>query len=109
MDFDEIITKLTAIEAELLKRYPDYAKDHDKAILAKSVKLNEEVGELMAEVLHHLQLQRQDKGYDPDNLKREFGDVFNSLILLGLSLGIDVRTAIGQRVEEMYDKYGTKQ
>lgn len=109
MQLDEIIAKLKDIEAELLKRYPDYAKDPEKAILARSVKLNEEVGELMDEVLHKLKLQRAEKEYDPDNLQKEFGDVFNSLLLLGLSLGVDVPEAIASRVNEMYKKLSPRQ
>lgn len=65
---------------------------------------------LMEEVLLKLGLQRQEKliNYDGSNLSKEFGDVFNSLILLGMALNIDVKKAISERVDEMYQRYGNK-
>lgn len=108
MTIDEIIIKLSAIEEMLKKKHPSLASDDEKAVLARAVKLNEEVGELMEEVLLKYGYQRQDKidNHDKDNTAKELGDVFNTLILLGISLDIDVKKAIEDRVEEMYHKYG---
>ena len=108
MTFDEIISRLKSIEDQLRLQYPDLAHDNEKAILARSAKVSEEWGELIEEILLKLGLQRKEKllGHDPKNLEKEFGDVFNSLILLGIALHIDVKTAIEMRVGEMYSKYG---
>ena len=107
MKLDELISQLAEIEEALKKIHPDLESDNEKVILARSTKLNEEVGELMEEVLLKLGLQRPEKyeGHDKSNIEKELGDVFNSLILLGLALGIDVKQAIVARVEEMHQKY----
>jgi NTP pyrophosphatase (non-canonical NTP hydrolase) len=108
MDFNNLLTKLAAINEQLKKHNPVFESDPDKAKLGRMVKLTEEVGELADEVLASQGLQRQEKldAKQAGDLAKEFGDVFNSLMILGIELGLDVPKAISDRVETMYQKYG---
>lgn len=108
MNFDDIIAKLKLIEKSLLERHPEISRDKKFQILTRSTKVSEEYGELANEVLAYLMLQRQEKlsDFKKENLEKEFGDVFNSLILLGFALDIDVKMAVVDRINEMYERYG---
>lgn len=107
MNLDEMILKLDEIRSELKNRYPQLHADSDKTRLARMVKLSEEVGELADEVLSLQGLQRQDKidAKQGDDLAKEFGDVFNSLLLLGLELNLDVKAVVTARLSSMHQKY----
>lgn len=109
MNFEEILAKLKSINTKLLAKYPEIGRDKQKEILARTAKVSEEFGELINEILASMNLQRDEKmvEFDKANIEKEFGDVFNTLILLGVSLNIEVSRAITDRVEEMYVKYGT--
>ncbi|SKI12457.1 MazG nucleotide pyrophosphohydrolase domain-containing protein [Mycobacteroides abscessus] len=65
-------------------------------VLSQAVKLSEEVGELHAEILGHLKMQRTDKAqnFDTDSLASEFADVIMSAAVLSQSLGIDLTRAL---------------
>jgi NTP pyrophosphatase (non-canonical NTP hydrolase) len=107
MDFSVLLIKLNEIRSELKNRYPGLHQDTDKTRLARMVKLSEEVGELADEILSLQGLQRQEKmaAKMDDDLAKEFGDVFNSLMLLGLELDLDIQSAIVSRVDSMHQKY----
>lgn len=106
MTFEEIIAKLREIEAKLLAKHPEISHEKQFQVLARTAKVSEEYGELINEVLASLKLQRQSKldQFDSQNLEKEFGDVFNALMLLGFSLELDVKNVITKRVIEMYER-----
>lgn len=58
MEFKDLL-KFIEIEDERLKKYYDSYEDQEKIILAQTVKLTEELGELCDEVLAHNSLQRR--------------------------------------------------
>ena len=107
MTLDEIISKLKIINTQLLKKYSSISQDKQKEVLARTAKVSEEYGELIDEILSSLELQRQNKldKFQKENIEKEFGDVFNTLMLLGLALDIDVSKAIQSRLEQMYAQY----
>lgn len=65
-------------------------------VLSQAVKLSEEVGELHAEILGHLKMQRTDKTqhFNTDSLASELADVVMSAAVLSQILGIDLTDAL---------------
>ncbi|MFA5075135.1 MAG: MazG nucleotide pyrophosphohydrolase domain-containing protein [Candidatus Babeliales bacterium] len=80
--------------------------DDEKMILAITVKLNEEVGELCQEVLGNLKFLRKEKleKHTPETLKEEFADVLITSLILVNQMGIDIEKAM----EEKIDKINTR-
>jgi NTP pyrophosphatase (non-canonical NTP hydrolase) len=71
--------------------------------LAHTVKLGEEVGELQAEVLGALELQRREKAgrFSRDTLGGELADVMVCVALLADTFGVDLARAVGSKIEEL--------
>jgi NTP pyrophosphatase (non-canonical NTP hydrolase) len=69
MELEDLL-KFIEVEDERLKKYYGGYSDQEKRILARTVKLTEELGELCNEVLAHNSLQRKQK---LDNHKTEIG------------------------------------
>ena len=81
----------------------------EKEILAKTVKLNEEVGELCNDILSILRLQRKAKldKFDKRNIYQEFADVFITLMQLAITANVDLERAINDKlktIEKRFDK-----
>jgi NTP pyrophosphatase (non-canonical NTP hydrolase) len=71
--------------------------------LAQTVKLGEEVGELQAEVLGALELQRREKAgrYSRDTLGGELADVLVCVALLADTFGVDLARAVASKIEQL--------
>lgn len=89
-----------------LKKYYGYG-DQEKRILARTVKLTEELGELCEEVLAHNSLQRKQKldNIDKENLPQEFADVIITLLLLAKAMNVDVEKALKKKIEKINKRY----
>lgn len=90
------------IEDQRLKqRYPQL--DDDKVILARSVKLSEEMGELSDNILALIGLQRKEKldGFSPKALSKEFADIIITTFLLAKSSGVDILQALEDKIPEL--------
>ncbi|HTW96147.1 MAG TPA: MazG nucleotide pyrophosphohydrolase domain-containing protein [Candidatus Methylomirabilis sp.] len=96
-------------DRRLKKHYGNY-KDAEKRILARTVKLAEEFGELCDEVLSFNSLQRKDKldKHDGDNLPEEFADVIITTLLLAESMNIDIEKSLKQKMEKINKRYNKK-
>ena len=105
MELKELL-KFIELQDGRLKRY--YNIDKDKQILARAVKLAEEVGELSNEVLAHSSLQSKDKleKIDKTNLSVEFADVIITTLLLAKAMDVDIESAIDNKVAKLNKKYG---
>lgn len=101
MDLKELLEFLEEEDKRIRNHY-GYT-DQEKRILARTVKLTEELGELCEEVLSHSAMQRTDKlsKHDKENIHKEFADVIFSSILLARSMNIDVEKALKNRMEEI--------
>jgi len=79
----------------------------EKEILTKTVKLNEEVGELCNDILSVLKLQRRAKleKFDKRNIYEEFADVIITTIQLAQTAGVDIERAIGDKLKKIEEKY----
>lgn len=83
-------------------RYKLYTQQ-EKAILTKTVKLNEEVGELCNDILSILRLQRRAKleKFDRRNIYQEFADVIITTIQLAVIAGVDIERAISDKLKKI--------
>ena len=83
-------------------RTPKYKlyTQREKEILTKTIKLNEEVGELCNDILSVLKLQRRAKleKFDKRNFYEEFADVILTTIQLANSAGVDIERAITDKL-----------
>lgn len=75
----------------------------EKEILTKTVKLNEEVGELCNDILGILRLQRKAKldKFDRKNIYQEFADVILTTIQLASVAGVDIERAVKDKIEKI--------
>lgn len=78
----------------------------EKEILARTVKLNEEVGELCNDILSILKLQRRAKleRFDRRNVYQEFADVLITLIQLAVSANVDLERAVNDKLKTIAER-----
>ena len=100
MEFKEIVHWINKIDQKLNEQY------HDKKeiqILARTVKLSEEVGELCTEVLAHQGLQRKDKleAHKTENITEECADVIFTTLLLAKAMNLDIEEGIKRKIEKI--------
>ncbi len=83
------------------------ATPREQEVLAKTVKLNEEVGELCNDILAVLKLQRKSKleKFDKRNFYEEFGDVILSTIQLATAAGVDIDRAVNDKLKKIEERY----
>ena len=107
MELKELL-KFVEIEDERLKKYYGGYSNQEKRILARTVKLTEELGELCNEVLAHNSLQRKQKldNHDKENLLEEFADVIITTLLLAKALNVDIKKALEKKIEKINKRYG---
>lgn len=79
----------------------------EQEILSRTVKLNEEVGELCNDILAILKMQRKAKleNFDKHNMYEEFADVIITTIQLANSAGVDIERAISDKIKKVEDRY----
>lgn len=82
----------------------------EQEILSRTVKLNEEVGELCNDVLSILKMQRKAKlaNFDKRNMYQEFADVILTTIQLANAAGVDIERAINDKLTKVEEKYQDK-
>lgn len=100
---------LEFIETEDKRLKEHYFKnvDKEKLILARTVKLTEELGELCEEVLSHNSFQRKEKldNHQKENLPEEFADVLITTLLLAKSMEVDIKKALEKKIEKVNNRY----
>ena len=106
MDLKELL-KFIEIEDERLKKYYGGYSDQEKRILARTVKLTEELGELCDEILAHNSMQRKQKldNHNKDNLSEEFADVIITTLLLAKAMNVDIEKALERKIEKVSKRY----
>lgn len=79
----------------------------EQEILTRTVKLNEEVGELCNDILSVLKMQRKSKleKFDKRNFYEEFADVIISTIQLANSAGVDTGRAVNDKMKKIEERY----
>lgn len=106
MKFQDLI-KFIETEDERLKKYFGSYPDQEKRILARTVKLTEELGELCEEVLSHNSMQRKQKlgCHDKEKLPEEFADVIITTLLLAKAMNMDIEKALENKIEKINKRY----
>jgi NTP pyrophosphatase (non-canonical NTP hydrolase) len=106
MDLKDLIQFINTEDERLKKYYGGYT-DQEKRILARTVKLTEELGELCDEVLAHNSLQRKEKLEERDshNLSEEFADVVITALLLAKAMDIDITKALENKIAKVNKRY----
>jgi NTP pyrophosphatase (non-canonical NTP hydrolase) len=94
--------------AQLAERYP---QPESERILSHAVKISEELGELCSAVLAQAKLQRAEKlaEQSDENLGEEFADVLITTLLLAQDLGVDVESALENKISKIRSRFGPKQ
>lgn len=79
----------------------------EQEILSRTVKLNEEVGELCNDILSILKLQRKAKldNFDKRNVYQEFADVIMTTIQLANAANVDIERALDDKLKKVEEKY----
>lgn len=79
----------------------------EKEILTKTIKLNEEVGELCNDILSVLKLQRKSKldKFDKRNFYEEIADVIITVLQLAVVTNVDVERAIKDKLKKIEKRY----
>lgn len=106
MNIKSLQEKIKILNDKTKPHYKLYTQT-EKEILTKTIKLNEEVGELCNDILAVLKLQRKSKleKFDKRNIYEEFADVLITTIQLAEAAGVDVSRAINDKLKKIEKKY----
>ena len=106
MNLKTLQEKVKELNEKTRPQYKLYTQT-EKEILTKTVKLNEEVGELCNDVLGVLKLQRRAKmkHFDKRNIYQEFADVIITTIQLAAVAGVDIERAVGDKIKKIEERY----
>jgi NTP pyrophosphatase (non-canonical NTP hydrolase) len=102
MDLKDLMNFIAAEDEKLKRRYGSLSNQKE-VILARTVKLGEEFGELCEEVLAYSSLQRKQKldNHDKRNLQDEFADVIITALLLARSMNVDIEKALEMKMQRL--------
>lgn len=100
MNLKNLQEKIRLLNQQTSPKYKLYTPA-EKEILTKTVKLNEEVGELCNDILGILKLQRRSKleHFDKRNMYQEFADVIITTLQLATVAGVDIERAISDKLK----------
>ncbi len=106
MNLKSLQEKIKILNEKTRPAYKLYSQE-EKEILTKTVKLNEEVGELCNDILSILKLQRRAKlqNFDKRNMYEEFADVIITAMQLAIAAGVDVERAVGDKLKKIEERY----
>lgn len=106
MDFKNLNEIIAEIDELVRAYYNDETLTNKELVYWKTLKLNEEVGELTWEVLSYFGSQRKEKLEEAnlDSLKWEFADVLITTLLLARSMNIDIEEAFNEKLEKIYKR-----
>jgi len=106
MKLKELLEFIDLEDGRLRSAHENYP-DHEKRIMARMIKLSEEVGELSDEVLAFNAMQRKDKqkDYDGKNLPKEIADVLIVTLLLAKAMGVNIEEALRNKIEKINERY----
>lgn len=106
MNLKNLQQKVKVLNDKSRPHYKLYSQT-EKEILTKTVKLNEEVGELCNDILGVLKLQRRAKleKFNKANMYEEFADVIITTIQLAVAAGVDIERAVNDKIKKIDKKY----
>lgn len=106
MNLKNLQESISVLNEQTKPHYKLYSQT-EKEILTKTIKLNEEVGELCNDILSVLKLQRKSKldKFDKRNFYEEFADVIITTIQLASVAGVDIERAITDKMKKIETRY----
>ena len=109
MNLKSLQEKIKILNQKTSPKFRLYSQ-REKEILTKTVKLNEEVGELCNDILSILNLQRKSKleHFDKRNMYEEFADVIITAMQLAIAAGVDVERAVSDKLKKIEERYLTR-
>ena len=98
VSLQELIAQYRHIAEIIKEKWP--IENHEQRVLARTLKMMEELGELSDAILSSMQLQRATKvsQFDSVQLEDEFADVFGCVLLLGVELNINIEKVIKRKI-----------
>jgi len=104
MQFNNLLQKYQKIDKYFDRTFPQLTGDYK--ILARLGKISEELGELNSAIHGQLKLHRPEKQakHQPSNVSEEWADLFNTVILLGIVLEIDMPRSINDRLSAILSR-----
>ncbi len=108
MKFEELLEAIDYFDSYLNEKFP--ISGLREKMFARTVKLNEEVGELCAEVLAFDGDQRDEKlqNSNQETLEGEFADVIITTLLLAKTMDVDVRKSLKNKIAKIKDRFREK-
>lgn len=102
MELGNLLRFIETEDEKLKKRYGSHI-NQEEIILARTVKLGEEFGELCEEVLAYNSLQRKQKldNHDKENLPEEFADVIITTLLVARTMNVDIEKALEEKMKKL--------
>ena len=102
MDINTLQKRVNELKAIAKPHYKLYSQE-EKEILTKTIKLNEEVGELCNYILSVLKLQRKSKleKFDKRNFYEEFADVIITTMQLAAVAKVDIERALKDKLTKI--------
>lgn len=106
MDIKSLQKRIDDLNAVAKPHYKLYTQE-EKEILTKTIKLNEEVGELCNDILSVLKLQRKSKldKFDKRNFYEEFADVIITTMQLASVAKVDIERALKDKLTKIEKRY----
>lgn len=106
MNIKNLQDKIKQLDQNRTPKYKLYTQA-EKEILTRTIKLNEEVGELCNDILSVLKLQRKSKleKFDKRNFYEEFADVILTTVMLANSAGVDIERALTDKLKKIEKRY----
>lgn len=105
MNLKNLQERIKVLDEEKRPRFK-LTTPQEQEILTKTVKLNEEVGELCNDILAVLRLQRRAKleRFDKRNFYEEFADVVITTFQLAASAGVDLERAVSDKLRKIEER-----
>lgn len=99
------LKKFINTEAKRLEKRFGKTEDQEKLILSSTVKITEEFGELAELILKKRQRQEKNISHHDEALEDEFADVIISTAMLAHDMGIDIETALENKMKKIEARY----
>ena len=106
MHFNEFLQFIEREDGRLRERFGEFP-DLKMRILARTVKISEEVGELCEQVLSANAMQRTEKtkASNRESLSDEFADVVITTFLLAKTMDVDMVDALRKKILKINGRY----
>ncbi|MFA5355321.1 MAG: MazG nucleotide pyrophosphohydrolase domain-containing protein [Candidatus Paceibacterota bacterium] len=102
----EALLQFVKKESDRLAENYGTSQDNVKRVLSRTVKLQEEVGELSDAILSSVSFQRKEKldKFNKEDLAEELSDVLICTLLLAEASGVDIRESLSKKMDKINNR-----